>query len=198
MKDMGSIRGGVVRALLAQGRLAELQGKVDEAAGCYADVIRLGDAMSHRVPMIAYLVSVAVQSTGLRHLRDLRAKLSPEECRKMITLLEDADRNRELARDVYNRETRFMNANVKKMGFFAGISMRVSGAHAKGLAQSRFVAGNSHKKPQDAARRLLLTDLACASTSRNTASSARSECPRPRDPRIRSPRSLHRQSRSVT
>ena len=47
MKDLGAIRGGLVRALLAQGRLAAMQGRIDEAAGCYADVIRLGTAMSH-------------------------------------------------------------------------------------------------------------------------------------------------------
>jgi hypothetical protein len=159
MADLGSIRGGLVRALLAQGRLAEMQGHIDEAAGCYADVIRLGSAMSHRVPMIAYLVAAAIQSVGIHHLRDLRTKLSLKQCREMIALLEESDRNRELSPDVTLRESQFMDANLKKMGFFARFSMKISGMHKKNLAQVAASASSAEKR-QDVARRLLLTDLA--------------------------------------
>ncbi len=159
MKELTSIRGGLVRAMLAEGRLAELQGRVDEATDRYVDVIRLGDAMSHRVFMFAYQVSVAAQSTGLHHLRDLRAKLSPESCRRVIALLEETDRNRERAADVMLRETRFMNGNLKKMGFFAGFMMRVSGVQAKTVAQVTTSLESSEAR-QNVARRLLLTDLA--------------------------------------
>ena len=92
MRDLGSIRGGLVRAMVAQGRLAELEGRVDEAVGCYSDMIRLSEAMSHRVPMIAFQISEAIEMHGLYHLRDMRVKLSPEQCRKLIELL-DGDRS---------------------------------------------------------------------------------------------------------
>src|SRR5262249_3668146 len=68
MTDLGSIRTGVARGLTADGRLADVQGRTDDAVRSFVDLVRLGDALSHRVPMIAYLVSVAVQSTGLHHL----------------------------------------------------------------------------------------------------------------------------------
>ena len=77
----------------------------------------------------------------------------------MIALLEETDRNRELAADVMLRETRFMNGNLKKMGFFAGLAMRVSGVQAKTVAQATTSLETSEQR-QNAARRLLLTDLA--------------------------------------
>jgi hypothetical protein len=159
LADLGSIRGGLVRALLAQGRLAELQEHIDLAAGCYADAIRLGQTMSHRVPMIVYLVGAAVQSAGLHHLRDLRARLSPEKCREMIALLEASDHDREPIPDVTLRESQFMDLNLKRMGFFAQISMKISGMHRKNLAHVA-TSAESVGHRLDVARRLLLTDLA--------------------------------------
>ncbi len=64
LKDLSSIRGGFVRAVVAQGRLAEAQGHVDQAAESYVDLIRLGDAMTRRVPTIAFLIAVAVESNA--------------------------------------------------------------------------------------------------------------------------------------
>ena len=117
--------------------------------------------MSHRVPMIAYLMSVAVQSTGLHHLRDLRDKLSPEQCRKMIdSARRDRPQSRASRATSTLRETQFMNANVRKMGFLARII-------DEGLRRASEDAGAGHldrwnpsEKRQNAARRLLLTDLA--------------------------------------
>ena len=125
----------------------------------YSDLIRLGEVMSHNVPMIAYLVSIAVQSTGLHNLRDLRDKLSPDQCRRVIRFLEEIDRKRERAGDVAISETQFMNANVRKMGFLASISMKVSGVQAMQIAQATSTLDASERR-QNAARRLLLTDLA--------------------------------------
>ncbi len=159
LKDLSSIRGGFVRAVVAQGRLAEARGQVDQAAESYVDLIRLGDAMTRHVPTIAYLIAVAVESTGLHHLRSLRAKLSPEECRKIIALLEEIDRTGEPSPDVAARESQFMTANLRKMGFLARISMTISGMHRKNLAQ---VANSTETvaKRRDVALRLLLASLA--------------------------------------
>jgi hypothetical protein len=159
MKDLGSIRGGMARALLAQGRLDELQDRPDLAASSYADAIRLGDALSHRVPMIAYYVGVAVESTGLHHLRDVREKLSPEECRKMIALLEAIDQDPSIARDTLVRETAFMNSNIKKMGAFASMMTKLTGVQAKSLTQVTTSLDSAENRVR-AARRLLLTELA--------------------------------------
>jgi hypothetical protein len=159
MRDLGSIRAGVARGLTAEGRLADVQGRTDLAVRSFVDLVRLGDALSHRVPMIAYLVSVAVQSTGLHNLRDVRGKLSAEQCRRVIELLEETDRNRERAAQVALCEARFMAANVRKMGLIAGISMKLTGLQAKEVAKAASSLESSEKR-QNAARRVLLADLA--------------------------------------
>ncbi len=158
-KDVSSIRAGLVRGLIAEGRLADLQGRVDDAARSYGDLVRLGDAMSHNVPLFIYQWSVVDQTMGLGRLRDLRAKLSPDQCRRFIGFLDEIDRNRERASDVTLRESRFMTFNSNKMGLLGRISMRVSGAQRREvtrIASSLEVSENQ----QNAARRVLLTDLA--------------------------------------
>ena len=109
--------------------------------------------------MIAYLMSVAVQSTGLHNLRDIRGKLSADQCRGIVDRLLEIDRNGERADDVRACETQFMNANLRKMGLLATISMRVSGVHQKGLAQVASSLEMAEKR-LNTTRRLLLTDLA--------------------------------------
>jgi hypothetical protein len=159
MRDVASIRAGLVRALTAEGRLAVLQGRIDDAIACYSDQLRLGEAMGHRVPMIAYLVSFAVESTGIHNLRDLRDKLSPDQCRHVVSLLEQADAKRERTVDIVKSETVFMNANVRRMGFLARISMNVSGVQAKQIAQNTSILDDAETR-QNVAQRVLLTHLA--------------------------------------
>jgi hypothetical protein len=159
VRDLGSIRGGLVRAMVAQGRLAELEGRVDEAAGCYSELIRLGELMSHRVPMMAFQISQAIEYSGLYHLRDMRDKLSPEQCRKLIDLLLEVDRKQEPAAQSILFENMFINANIKQMGFFPSIMIRVSGVQAKTQAQVTQSLESSEKR-HAAARRVFLTDLA--------------------------------------
>jgi hypothetical protein len=159
MRDAGSIRGGLVRGLTAEGRLAVIQGRTDDATTSYSDQIRLGEAMSHHVPMMGYLMSIAVESTGLHNLRDLRDKLSPDQCRPVIHLLQEIDGKRERASDIAKSETQFGNANVRRMGILPRILLKVSGVQAKEIAQAVSTLDSSERR-QNTARRLLLTDLA--------------------------------------
>ncbi len=99
------------------------------------------------------------QTMGLGRLRDLRARLSPDQCRRFIGFLEEFDRNRERASDITFRESQFMTFNINKMDFLGRISMRIGGAQARELA--RVASGlESTENSQNAARRVLLTDLA--------------------------------------
>jgi hypothetical protein len=159
VRDVGSIRGGLARGLSAEGRLAALQGRIDDAVRSDVDLIRLGQALGRRVPMIAYMMSIAVESIGLHHLRDIRDKLNQDQCRRVIFILEAGDGNRVRAAEVATCETQFMNANVRKMGFLPRISMKVTGVQAKQVAEATSILDSTEKR-QNAARRLLLTDLA--------------------------------------
>jgi len=157
--DLGSIRGGVGRALNAEGLLAAAQGRSGDAVRSDLDLVHLGDVMSRQVPMMPYLIGIALENTGLRNLRNLRDKLGAEECRQVIPRLEEIDRDHERAGAVALREKQFMVANMRKMGFFAGMAMRVSGAHARDVAQIETTLASAEKR-QLATRRVLMTELA--------------------------------------
>jgi hypothetical protein len=73
IKDATSIRGGLARALFAAGRLGLIQKKTDTTTRAGIDLVRLGNAMSHHVPMQIYLISIATEGMGLRLLRDAHA-----------------------------------------------------------------------------------------------------------------------------
>ncbi len=158
-RDLGSIRGGLVRGMVAQGRLAELQGRVDDAIDSFSDILRLSEAMSHRVPLIAFQISQAIENNGLYHLRDMREKLTPDQCRKLISLLEETDQKQERGDATILYEKVFMNANMKQMGFIPSVMVKVTGIQGKTAAQvTQMVESSEHR--QAAARRVLLTDLA--------------------------------------
>ena len=93
---------------------------------------------------------LAVGSTGLHNLRDFATSLSPEECRRVIGLLEEVDRNHEPATEVAARETQFMDANLRKMGVFASITMRISGILATNVAQVESTLESSVKRQSTA------------------------------------------------
>ncbi len=159
MRDVGSIRAGVGRALNAEGLLAAAQGRVGDAVGSNLDLVHLGGVMCQKVPMIAYLMGIAVESTGMRNLRDLRGKLSAEECGQVIARLQESDRDHERAHEVAMREKQFMAANMRKMGVFATIAMRTSGMYARDTAQVETTLASAEKR-QLATRRVLMTELA--------------------------------------
>ncbi len=159
IRDLSSIKGGLVRGMVAQGRLAEFQGRVDDAIDSFSDLLRLSEAMSHRVPMMAFQISQAIENNGLYHLRDMREKLTPDQCRKLISLLEETDQKQERGDQAILYEKVFMNANIKQMGIYSSFIIRVSGLQAKTAAQvTQGVESSEHR--QAAARRVLLTDLA--------------------------------------
>jgi len=144
---------------MASGRLAELQGRIEDAARDYLDVLRLGDALSHHVPMMPYQVSAAVQGQGLRGIRDLRARLSPAQCRRLIDVLQDLDRDREPVAEVIGREHQFMDSNVRKMGMLKTLTFSISGMAGKGKTMVASTL-ESNARRLDASRRLVLADLA--------------------------------------
>jgi hypothetical protein len=159
MNESAAIRGGLARMLFADGRLAELQGRPDDAVRAFLDLVRLGDAMSHKVPMLSYQVSSAIEALGLSGLRGLRDKLTSEQCRRVIAVLQDLEKTSEPVADVIMREHHFMNVNVNKMGMVKSVAMTLSGVLAKDKARvAATLEANARRRA--ASRRLLMTALA--------------------------------------
>ena len=109
----------------------------------------------------------------------------------MIALLEETDAQSRADSPMSRSANRmFMDANLKKMGFFARFSMKVSGMHEKGLGQVASSLATAEKR-QNASRRVLLADLAIQLyRQEHGEASARFECARSVDPEIRAARPL--------
>ena len=96
MNESAAIRGGLARALMASGRLAELEGRIRRRhLRDYSRSCAWAMQLSHHVPMMPYQVAAAVQGQGLRGIRDLRTRLGAAQCGRLIGVLQDLDRDRE-------------------------------------------------------------------------------------------------------
>jgi hypothetical protein len=158
MGEWGEIR-LLARVLFAEGRLAELQGRIDDATRAYLDLMRLGDAMGRRVPMMPYHISLAIGGMGLRGLRDLRTHLDADQCRRLIGVLQDQDHDRQPVAEVIRCEHQFMDANTSKSGLFIAAQYRLSGLLRSEKARVSASLTQDGRK-EAVRRRLLVADLA--------------------------------------
>jgi hypothetical protein len=158
MPEFSAIRESA-RALLAEGRLAEHQDRLDDAVRAYLDVVRLGDAMSHRVAMIAHQMGRFIEYLGLSGLRDLRTHLTADEVRRLIGTLQALAREREAVAAVIRREHQFMDSNVNKMGLGMRVMYPLSGALGKEKARAMSMLTQNDRRAE-LFHHLLLADLA--------------------------------------
>jgi hypothetical protein len=160
--ELRQVDGFAVRGLLAEGELARREGRVDDALRSYLDLLRLGNATGRRVPSYPFQFSQRPCYYGLRGLRDLRAALTAEQCRSLIPMLAELERQREPIAAVVRREQAFMEVVVPKelrLTVWGVWALRLSGR----LRQQRASAGpvvEFYEKQATALHRLLIADLA--------------------------------------
>jgi hypothetical protein len=65
----------LARVLVTEGKLAEREGRPDDAARSYLDCLRLGIDVPRGGPLIHGLVGIAIQSIGLRPMQELADRL---------------------------------------------------------------------------------------------------------------------------
>ena len=161
MSDVGQIKAYVNRALQAEGLLARREKRYADAARSALDMIRLGNALGREVPMIIYQTSLMSVYHGVVSVRDIRAELvdDPELCRETIAEMARLDRDRPTVDRTVQRESAFMNRNVRSLGVIPSIMFKVSGVMAKQKAQALDSLRESGKR-YEAMRRLVLADLA--------------------------------------
>jgi hypothetical protein len=102
----------VARLLCAEGRLAEIDSRPAEAARSYADVIRLGLALSQGGFIIHRLVGIACESMGGRALVNLLPQLTREEMGVLAAELEKIDGSGVTWDEVRRNENRFARAQL--------------------------------------------------------------------------------------
>ena len=93
----------LARALLAEGKLAELEGRPTDAVRSYLDLIRLGQTGTRGGFVNHWLVGRTVESWGVEALIELRQTLTPKRCSELIGTLQTLDSNWEPLEDVWQR-----------------------------------------------------------------------------------------------
>jgi len=94
----------LVHLLIAEGRLAEMEHRTNDAAEFYLEGIRYGEEAFRGGVMIDRLVGIACQALAMRWLQKAVAGLDSETCRSAIRTLRDIDRRQEPMRSVLNNE----------------------------------------------------------------------------------------------
>src|SRR6266498_3881941 len=82
-------------ALVAEGRVAELDQRTNDAARCYLDAIHLGHEVARGGMQIDHLVGVACEAMGSSKLTKIAPALNATECRAAIATLESNENKRE-------------------------------------------------------------------------------------------------------
>jgi hypothetical protein len=94
----------LAQAFAAEGRLAEMQGRADNAANSYLDLIHLGNESSRGGVLIDQLVGTAIEAMGTSDLQELAPKLDAKTCRETAATLETFDGQRQTWDEVMEQE----------------------------------------------------------------------------------------------
>jgi hypothetical protein len=96
--------------LCAEGRLAEMRGRTNDAAQSYLDAVSFALHCSQGGLLISKLVGIACESLGRSGLQPLTGSLSSQECRKIAQTLEILDTEEPSAADTWEQENEFGKA----------------------------------------------------------------------------------------
>jgi hypothetical protein len=94
----------LAQLLAAEGRLAELEKRTNDAARSYAEGIRFGLKSARRGVLIDALVGLACENLGAMPLEKLLPRLEANTCRELARSIEASQAARESAEDVLQSE----------------------------------------------------------------------------------------------
>jgi hypothetical protein len=98
----------LAQLLAAEGRLAEVEGRLAEAAQSNVDCIRFGNEQSRGGPLISRLVGLACEAIGYQPLLGILPKLTPAELRELTRGLEEIRRNSVPWKTVWRAERNYV------------------------------------------------------------------------------------------
>jgi hypothetical protein len=81
----------LAQAFAAEGRLAEMEGRLNDAAQTGLDTVHLGIAAGRGGTMIDGMVGIAIESLGLKPLQMISSRLDARTCRETTRTLETLD-----------------------------------------------------------------------------------------------------------
>ncbi len=94
LREMNDFR-DLARALRAEGRLAELEGRYDDAVRSYLDVVRMAHCIVRGGLIVDWLVGRAIEGIGIYGLVSIRTELTAEQSSALERQLRRFERRRE-------------------------------------------------------------------------------------------------------
>jgi hypothetical protein len=144
----------LAQAFMAEGRFAEKQGRIGDAARSYLDLIRLGGNSARGGVLIDAMVGVAIENLGLAGLQNMTGRLDAKTCRDSAATLEMLDAQRQTWADILRQEHAWSRQT------FPGIKYRLSElVMFSSLKKARQKAGEKFQEQVTQTRQLTI-DLA--------------------------------------
>lgn len=141
-------------SLAAEGRLAEMEGRTNEAVRIYLDVVRLGHEAARGGLLIDNLSGVACQAIGHRSLQDLKLSLDALTCRETIEALAELDAKAETTDQILSNER---NWSRRTYGWKMRLAVMLTSAR---MLKTGVQKAEQRLKDNQRQRRLLMLDLA--------------------------------------
>ncbi len=141
-------------AFVAEGRLAELQNRTNDAAHSYLDVIHLGDDSSRGGALIDELVGIALDQVGTAHLQKIVPQLDSPSCRQAAAELETLDAQRQTWDDVVLQE------QVWSRRTFSGLGYELARILDRRILSAAFQSGERKYVAAEQKQRQLMIELA--------------------------------------
>jgi hypothetical protein len=103
LSDLTNVK-RLAQAFVAEGKLAEMENRPNDAAKSYLDAIHLGNQSVRGGALIDQLVGIAIESIGTSHLTNLVDQLNAKSCRETAATLETLDSQRQTWDEVMQQE----------------------------------------------------------------------------------------------
>ena len=94
----------LARLLLAQGRLAETEGRYQESAKSYLEVVRFGQSSSRGGLLAEKILGFIIENMGMTGLENVVGQLNAPSCRSTVNTLEKVDASSNPAEEYIKRD----------------------------------------------------------------------------------------------
>jgi hypothetical protein len=156
MQELASFK-GLARALVAEGKLAELENRPGDAARIYLDTVRFAHESVRGGLHIDELLGLACEALGIAQLETLSTTLDAKQCREVLPTLEMIDANREPFAEVMKQEKTWGH---RAFGWRGRIQLLVLRTFRRDLLTPSLQKSEAKFQGADTRRRRLLINLA--------------------------------------
>jgi len=144
----------LAQAFIAEGILAEMENRPNDAAKSYLDAFHLGNESAHGGLLIDQLVEIAMEAVGTSHLQKIVDRLDAKSCRETVAALETLDAQRQSWNEVIQQEDGWSRRT------FTSLSYRIYRPLLSKMTREVFQKAGRKSKEQQLKTRQLMIDLA--------------------------------------